>query len=70
MIEQDFARIAAALERIANHLEGHNNRPSSPRLSSWPRSRPPSSRLRRRPVVARARSRRVERRDAVESRSR
>ena len=28
MIEQDFARIAAALERIANHLEGHNNRPA------------------------------------------
>lgn len=28
MIEQDFARIASALERIANHLEGStNNRP-------------------------------------------
>lgn len=27
MIEQDFARIAAALERIALVLEGHNNRP-------------------------------------------
>ena len=28
MIEQDFARIAAALERIALVLEGHNNRPT------------------------------------------
>lgn len=28
MIEQDFARIAAALERIALVLEGHNNRPA------------------------------------------
>lgn len=28
MIEQDFARIASALERIALVLEGHNNRPA------------------------------------------